>query len=267
MENKIMMVPVLLLLAVSVASAARFEYDETPMLLAVYEQAKCRVDFTNDLIDSMVDNIPESEYLSDYQDTLEDNLDELHDLAEDGDRHDFKEYMRGTFQEDFRGTKEAMREARGNFREWNISLETKLELLGDYLSLNETYAECDYEAMQEVADERLNWMNTVLEHWSERSDDLSDKGVDTSGVDDVIEDARETIVDALEDEVDDATTGHGIRKAMWGYCLGNGCPNGKNHHFYAKAEIAKLNGILDYLEEDAEEAGLEEEVDEAEGYL
>lgn len=268
MENKIMMVPVLLLLAVSVASAARFEYDEKPMLMAVYENAKCRVDFTSDLIDSMVEESPEEEGLLDYQDTLNDDMDELYGMAQEGNREGFRLYLRETFEPNFREAKEEMREARNRIREGEEQGQGKmLRLRNEYMELNGTYAECHYETMGDIAQERIRWMNQVLAHWSEKSDDISGKGVDTSELDGVVDNAEEEIVDALEDEVDSATTGYQVRKAIGGYCLGNGCPNGKNHHFYAKAEIAKLNGILAYLEEDAEEAGLEEEVSEAEGYL
>lgn len=269
MENgKAIMVPVLLLFAVSAVSAAGFEYDETPMLLAVHDNAKCRVDFTSDLIDSMVEESPEEENLTEYQDTLNEDLDELYDLAEEGDREGFKEYMRNTFEPNFRDAKQAMRESRDRIREGEEQGQGKMwRLRNEYLEHLEDYEGCHYESMKGIAEERVNWMNAVLEHWSERADDLADKGVDTSEMEDVIEDAEETIVDAFEDEVESATTGYGVRKALGGYCLGNGCPNGVNHHFYAKAEIAKLGGILDYLEEDAEEAGLGNMVGEAQGYL
>ncbi len=267
MENKMMLVPVMLLLAVNVVSAAGFEYDMTPGLMAVYDNAKCRVDFTNDLIDAMADEVPEASYLTDYQDTLNDDMNELYDLAQAGDRVAFREYMQDTLRSDFVDTKDAIRGARDNFDEWNVTLETRLELREDYLSLNETYATCNFNSMKGIADEKLNWMNAALDYWSERSEDLSEKGVDMSGVDATIEDAGNVIIGPFEDAVDSATTGCEVREVIGDYCLGNGCVEGINHHFFAKAEIAKLDAILDYLEEDAIEAGLGDEVEEAESYL
>ncbi len=265
--GKMVLMPVMLLCAVNMVSAAGFEYNETPMLMAVAEHAKCRVDFTNGLIDSIVEGVPEASYLTDYQDTLNDDMDELYDLAQRGDRGAFKDYMYGTLQEDFVDTKEAIREARGNFNDWNVSRETKLQLWDDYVALNETYATCNYNTMKGIAEEKLNHMDAILEYGSQRSDELEGKGLDMTEVDRIISDARTVIVEPYESAVDSAETAKEVREAIGDYCLGNGCADGTNYHFFAKVEIAKLNSIVDYLEEDAVEAGLGDEIEEAQGYI
>ncbi len=268
MENKMMLVPVMLLFAVSAVSAAGFEYNETPMLAAVHQNAKCRVDFTNDLIDSMIDEAPGEEGLLDYSDTLNEDLDELYDLAQEGDREGFRNYLRNTFEPNFREAKQEMREARERIREGEEQGQGKmLRLRNEYQESYREYERCNYESMNDIAGERLSWMNQVMEHWSNKSAELARKGVDTSELDDVIEGAEETVVEAYGNQVRNAGDAAQVRAAMGAYCLGDGCPNGLNYHFYAKAEIAKLNAILGYLEEDAVDAGLGEEVDEAQGYL
>jgi len=266
--NKMMLVPVMLLFAVNVVSAAGFEYDETPFLNAVYENAKCRVDFTNDLIDAMVEEEPSESDLLDYQDTLNADMSELYTLAQAGDRTGFAEHMRGTLKDDFVDTKDAMRESRGRIRNNESAGNGKMNRLrNEYNSLNETYTACNYNTMKNMARERHNWMNHVMEYWKNKSANLAQKGVDTSELDDVIDGAEETIVAPYNNEVNNAGDSSQVRAAMGKYCLGNGCAEGTNYHFYAKAESAKLNGILGYLEEDAEEAGLGSEVEEAQGYL
>jgi len=268
MENKIMLVPVMLLFAAGVVSAAGFEYDETPMLMAAYENAKCRVDFTNDLIDSTVEEDPDETGLLDYQDALNEDMEELYGLAQAGDRAGFGEYMRGTFEQNFREAKEEMRNARNRMREGDERGNGKmLRLRSEYEGLNGTYAQCNYNTMKNIAQERMRWMNQVMEHWKNKSANLAQKGVDTAELDSVIDDAEETVVGPYANQIQNAGDDKQIRTAMGSYCLGNGCANGLNYHFYAKAEIAKLNGILGYLESDAEEAGLGGQVSEAKGHL
>lgn len=268
MENRILLVPVMLLFAAGVVSAAGFEYDETPMLMAAYENAKCKVDFTNDLIDSMVEEDPDETGLLDQQDILDSDLEQLYRYAQSGDRAGFREYMRGTFEQNFRETNQEMREARNRMREGGAQGDGRmLRLRNEYQVLNGTYAQCQYNTMKTMAEERHRWMNQVMEYWKNRSADLSRKGVDATELEAVIDDAEETVVEPYANQIRNAGDDRQMRTAMGSYCLGNGCANGLNHHFYAKAEIAKLNGILGYLEEDAENAGLGGQVGEAKGYL
>ncbi|HIE55161.1 MAG TPA: hypothetical protein EYP90_08285, partial [Chromatiaceae bacterium] len=124
--NKLLLVlPVLMLLA----PAGYAAYDTPAGLLAAYENMKCKTDFTIDLIEDMADKIPEAEYLTEYSDALDSHMDELKSLAEDGDKRAYRSYMSENLRPAFTDAKEGIREARGNFREWNVSLETKLDLL------------------------------------------------------------------------------------------------------------------------------------------
>jgi|GEM_PF-2016153 len=267
MENKILVMPLMLLLAASVVSAVGMKYNETPMLTALYKNAQCRVEFTNGVIDSIIEKVPEAAYLSSYQDMLNDDLAQLYNLAQAGDREAFKDYLKEKFEPDFHSTKEAIRDARRNFTTWGVTPADRRGMLDYYKSLNETYGRCRFDAMKEVAEERLNWMNAALERASERSRNLSARGVNTTELDAVIDGARSAVVEPLEIRMGSATTALEIREALGAYCLDNSCPNGLNYHFFAKSEIARLNGILGYIKEDAIGAGLGSDVETAQGYL
>ncbi len=259
--------PLMLLLAASVVSAVGMKYNETPMLTALYKNVQCRVEFTNGVIDSIMKNVPEAAYLSSYQDLLNDDLTELYNLAQAGDREGFKNYLKDEFEPDFHATKEAIRDARRNFTTWNVTPADRRNMAEHYKSLNRTYGQCRFDAMKEVAEGRLGWINAALGRASERSKNLSARGVSTSELDAVIDGARGTVVDPLENRINSATTAIEIREALNAYCLANGCPNGLNYHFFAKSEIARLNGILNYIRADAIEAGLGSDVETAQGYL
>ena len=258
----LLLVPLALLLLapISFAISERFLAD-------AYDDTKCLTDFETSIVSSVTSRIPEASYLSTYADKLTADTAQLETYANANDTDAFKNYMRGTYEPDVRSTNDAIRDARKNFSAWNVTVQTRKDMKDSYDSAKDAFKECHLDAMKKMANGRVEHYKDVLEKWTDKANDLSAKGIDTSGMMSVINGAQTTIVTPLEDALDSATTGKEVADAVRGYCLANGCKNGLNYHFYGKIEEAKLQGVLDYIEPNATAAGLGSQVDAAQSNL
>jgi hypothetical protein len=262
---KLLLIPLMvLLLAMPVVSAVKIN-DE--MLMGAYDDVKCLTDFENSVITSVTAKVPQASGLSAYTTTLNSDTTQLNAYANAGDEDSFKTYLRGTYESDIKNTNAAIRDARKNFSQWNVSAQTKIALRDDYKNAKDTFTACHLGATKRMANGRVNAFNNVLEKWSEKADNLSAKGIDVTDMRSVISGANSTIVVPLDNSLDNAQTGKDVRDTLRSYCLANGCKNGINYHFYAKIEHAKLQAILDFIKPNATSANLTTQVNFAQSEL
>jgi len=220
--------------------------------------------------------IGQMEYLmsiADGYDSLQDNIDALEadeealsELAEERDPEGFRDYMLNERAENALDARQAYVAARMEI--WpTLTFEQRQELRSEYSTLLDEYQTCHYEALEGFANAKIEGYESALELASERMSNLSEKGVDTSELESLIDEAQDSVISPLKDEVASAEDGPKMREAIASYCLFDGCPNGENFHFAAKFETTKLGSVLDAMEEDAIEAGLGDEVEEASAHL
>ncbi len=231
-----------------------------------YKLIDCRVDMTKDVINDVVDNVPEAEYLKDHIETLETDLSNLGNMET---AEEFRAYVRDTYRPHQKEAFDAIRDARLKFREWNVSKEKFQSMKENAAKAIETFEDCKFEALKKIAESKIQKYDEVIEKAREHIDNFSEKHpeVDVSGMEQVVEDAENNFMKDFEKAVDDAENSEELTAAINGYCIGNGCKEGVNFHFYAKSAHAKLSAILDAISEDAKEQGLGDEVDKAQSYL
>ncbi len=253
----------LLLVPMASASPGIFDVPKGDGLEAAMDNVGCRAEFTVGVLESHI-SILGADELQDDVDEIEDDVDELQALVDDGDVSGFREYVHGDYSQHMKNARQNALQSRN---QGNMTHGVRTQLRDAYNALHEDFEACNLESMERFAQAKIDGYEKILERAGERSEDLSEKGVDTNALDALIEDAEDEIVDPLKDAVDDAQTAEELREALGSYCMFNGCANGVNFHFAAKWQIEKLDSILDLIEDDAEEAGLSDDWNDANEYV
>jgi len=246
---------ILAVLIVALATQAAGASDD--WLMARYDHIECRVDFTIAVIEDTVDAVPEADYLEDHIDTLETDLDELETYAEDANRIGFNAYLlRPHLGNQAKATLDIVG-ARLKFHKWNVSRETIEDLEDKFQANKDELEDCNFDALVAMAEAKLAEYETVLDRHEDMLGSIEDKGADTSELQDLIDGARDEILDPLEDAINDATTPQEAREAIGAYCLGNGCFNGVNYHFWAWFALLKGESFFDVMVAHVEDNNLE----------
>ncbi len=253
----------LLLVPMAAASPGLFDEPKENGLEAAMEHVQCRAEFTITVMESQMEHLGGGD-LQDDIDGIEDDLEELQDLVDDEDTKGFRTYLRGTHTDNM---KNARQNALQHRNQGNMTQQVRKELRDEYSDAKEDFDKCNEEALGNFVDAKLEAYKAILERAEERAENLSEKGLDTTGLEELIDDAEEQVVDPLEDAIDSAETVQEIREAFGDYCMFDGCKDGLNFHLAAKWHIEKLDQILELVEEDAEEAGLEDDWEDAKEYV
>ncbi|MBD3210291.1 hypothetical protein GF318_02820 [Candidatus Micrarchaeota archaeon] len=262
MEWKAM--PLFVLLFASLAAAAPQHFGHGGYgLEAALDNAECRAYFTIGVLESHIEHL-EAQNLQDNVDDIEADVEELQDLAEDGDAEGFRDYLHNSFNLHLR---EARLDALDARKSGNMSQGAGRGLRDDYRDIRDDFRQCHFESIKRFGEAKVEAYRNALERAGNMSDNLESKGVDTEGLEEIIDDAEETTVDPLDSAIGDARDAEEVRNAIGQYCLFNGCRNGENFHFAAHISHEKLDSILDVLEEDAVEAGLGGEVSDVSDQL
>jgi hypothetical protein len=254
--------------ALAVASATAPYPGTDDMLLARYDQISCRVTYTQALLGEISSQVPEAASLDDYITMLDDDLSQLQGYADSGDYENFNSYVTGTYLINQAQATAALVDAVGNYEGWGISLATRASIKEGSDEAKSEFLDCQMEALTALADAKVVYYNGVLDYYSSQMADLESKGLDTSKMESLISDARTQVVTPLESATSSANDGTKMLEAISSYCLGNGCPNEMNFHFWGRFTYEKLQASLDtmepYVSGSDQAASL---ADEAQGYL
>jgi len=171
----------------------------TPDILdARYEYTDCNVEYTKDWL-SMREDCGEEKNVtvfdsSDYVDELDDDMDDLRDAADEGDQLEFGTTMfkLGLDSLDLLGAiiKDAFDHKTLDF--FSCVRDGEEPLMDDR-------DECRLDAMEMERDAAKDYLENELDYAEEQIDDLSEDGLDTSGMEEVID-----YGDELMDDIDPA---------------------------------------------------------------
>ena len=212
--------------------------------------AECRSAFTVGVINSLMTAVPETAAtLGQYATTLPADAAQLQALAASQDREGFKSYVQGTFNPDMQAAHQAIVTARQSYRgDKNVTKEIRDTLKNDYQNLQQQYRACHLDTVKQFDDAKVQAYDAELDQYQVRADQLKAKGIDTSSLDQIITDARNSYVTPLQQAEANATDGQNLSKAVRAYCLFNGCKDGQNDHLAAKFEIQRLTLLNGYFQ-------------------
>jgi hypothetical protein len=261
---KIFGIAIVLLFLSSIPLAAAQE-EKAEYLNARYTKIACGIDFRINVLKVTAEEVPQASDLLAHVETLSKDKAELQAIAMEGNSREFREYLRETLRPHMKEAKEAFKEDRKRFREWNISRETILELRREYNESKTALKACREAAVVQVGKAKVAWYEAILEKKEARAANLSAKGVDTAEMMEIIANAWTRIVTPLREAVssEDPET---VKNALRMYRLFNGGNESSiSYHFAAKYQVARLGAILAAIAPAASDAGYEDEVAEIQG--
>ena len=169
----------------------------------------------------------------------------LQTYASAGNLTAFNKYLRETYNKDVSTLQHL----------WNAELRTSSlnasamsALKQSFEAAKATSQSCELVALKAYADGKVADFNLTLDHYQNVSDALAGKGLDTSSLNAIVNNASAAIIMPLKNAIDGATNSSQVRNALDMYCMFNGCKNGVNYHLAARFDIQKLELIAEKLQ-------------------
>ncbi|MEK6933926.1 MAG: hypothetical protein AABW75_03560 [Nanoarchaeota archaeon] len=224
---------------------------------------KCKIDFTIANINSLSSV---GANLSSFSTILEADNVQLETLAISGNISAYREYVKNTLEPNFKKTREAVNQWRkDNYK--NLTKEQKSSLKSSYQDAKKTFDDCHKKGLIDHGTQRVELFNKILEQYKERANKLAAKGIDTTAMNKILEDAKTQIVEPLQNGLADANDSQAIKNVLRKYCLFNGCKNGVNFHLASRFELERLKATLAYIKTKLNDTELASKITEAETNL
>lgn len=237
---------VLSIVFLSVFIYADTDSNSSNMLARAVDSLQCKTDFTLNVISSL-NAISQSSSLSDISSKLQVDMTQIQSYADSKDQDSLKSYIKSTYDIDLQSAKDSVTEWR-KANSKNLTLSQKTQLAKTYMQLLNNYRSCLLDSLGKYGQARVTAFNAILDGYQKRVDKLTENGMDTSSLNQTLQDARTQIVEPLQEALAAATDAQVKHDALKEYCLFDGCKNGTNFHLAAKFEIAKLEIALSRIE-------------------
>lgn len=271
------------LLIIPLASAAPSDAGKGRMISAAMADVKCKDAFTVGVMGPMSSTDPS---MSPHMSSVQADEAQLQSYADHGDLAGFRNYVRQNYDPQMKSANQAVKDWRtangrnppaGNFTPGNLTGRTGPEMnatdrnftgrnftgragpdmnttgnspnafRGDYPQLKATYDKCNLDALKDYANAKAQAYSEQLDDYAAKTASLNAKGMDVSGMNSLISDARSEVVTALQSDISSATDAQGVAAALKAHCLYDSCPQTGNFHFEAKWESEKLAQMLSVI--------------------
>jgi hypothetical protein len=166
-------------------------------------------------------------------------------FLENNDIISFKEYLRTNIEPNLKISRSKISSWIRNNKK-KLSNEEKTSFKEKYKELKQGYDNCITNSLKEYAQNRVDSFELIIQNHKNRTEALSLKGVDTTKLNEIINNGETEIINQLKEGIDSANNSKDILLVLNNYCLFNGCENGINFHLAIKYEIKKLE-ILSYM--------------------
>jgi hypothetical protein len=210
---------------------------------------KCKTNFFIDVLNSMAINISVADNLTQYANKLQEDLKQIETIATAGDMDALKTFVKTTYEPDLKAAREEANTWRNNNHK-NLTKEQKVDLKERYDVTEKKFNGCHLLAFKEMANRRIDEFNKHLARYQSVIEKLSARGVNTSAMQKVVDDAKLIVITPLQSEAANATTEKEVKEILKKYCLYDGCRNGVNYHLAVRFEIAKLDATSKFLKKD-----------------
>ncbi len=222
--------------------------DNSAYLSARAEKVGCTVAFHASVLRDTSAKVSQASDLKDWITKLDSDQSQLNTLAIAGDHKALQQFFSTVLKADLKSADAALRDLRKNFKQFNVSRETREALKNDYKSAKTAFDACVSQADMKAVQKKIDSYSNALDRAQADVEKLSKKGADTSEMSKLITDAKQEIINPLKDP----STGNAELKK---YCLWNGCKEGLNFHFAARFAVAKLSAMLRVFSEKAASSG------------
>jgi hypothetical protein len=245
----------LMIAATSIPSmAATANPYELQILQARYDSVSARVGFTTGVMADFVSLVPQAaDLLNPPADKLNADLATLSTYVSSGDPAGFTSFVTGTINQDMQAANRAMIEARTQYHNWNVTMQTRQELRTMYEERKGTFDAQIQAVSIQLGNIRLTHYNDAVAKANDQMTRLSARGVDISGIQGVVSGAQSAVISPLQSAVASGNA-DSVKAELRNKCLGNGAPY--SYHFWAKKDIAGTSAISARIADNATAAGL-----------
>jgi hypothetical protein len=244
-----------LLALLPLSSAASPDAVKGQGLSAAMDDVKCKDSFMISVMDSVSSALNVS--FGSQVSSLQSDEGKLQAFADAGDVSGFRSFLKGTYDPDMKAARDAILDARKSGKDGS-----KGPARSAYGSLRQNYDSCHFNALKAHAQAKSQWYGSQLDSSEGKIGNLSSKGVETSGLNSIVGQAHSSVA-SQQNAINSATDAKGLRAALDGFCLYDGCAKGVNFHFAAKFEVEKLDRILSGLKADPKSANVTAQLDAA----
>lgn len=216
---------------------------EAQVLARRQTYVNCRLDFAISFLQQAISSIPGAgQALSPYAQKLQDDKTQIASAASSGSTGAFQTAV-SQAQKDMQDANSAIAKQKGTLNRTNATKETMASLKANYEQLRQQLSGCENSAVMAIGSQKLGNYEKSINEWNAHAQNMTQKGLDATGVKNVIASAQPT-VDSLKNAIASGNAST-VKTALQSNCLGNGCVKGENYHGYAKAQIARVQAVLD----------------------
>lgn len=218
--------------------------EKSEVATAAAQVLVCKAEFTAKVVTGTIAAVPNASSLTTYSDKLNADIVQLKTLANAGDAKELRTFLK-TYEADVKSAREAVQQWRKEHRT-ELTQEQRRALQTGYGDLKKTLDNCHLAALKVTGTKRVAEFAAHLDKYDAMTAKLTARGIDTSGLTQIVADARTQIVTPLQQAVQAATTELELKAALKKYCLYDGCKEGINYHLAAKYDLEKATALLAY---------------------
>ncbi|MCD1295392.1 hypothetical protein CUJ83_10320 [Methanocella sp. CWC-04] len=245
------------------ACAAENPYEQQ-ILQARYDQVSATVNFNTAVMGDVVELVPQAAGLNEHIDRLNSDLSTLYTYVEASDKGGFNGYLQDTVRPDLNAANDALKDARKNFKDWNVTRDTIQELRDRYVEHKAEFEAQVNSAKLQLGNIKLGYYNDVMAKTDERMSKLNEKGVDTNGMMCVKSGAISNVITPLQNAVSSGD-GNAVKNELRTRCMFNGAQY--SFHYAAKIDLEALKAITSAIADNATQAGYGDEIAEVNAKL
>lgn len=239
------------------ALAASANPYEQQILQARYDFVSARVGFMTGVMSDTASLVPQASNLQAPADKLNSDLTTLNGYVQANDKEGFNAYIKGTLTSDVQAAQDLIKVDRQQFKDWNVTAQTKAELLKDYQARKATYDTQVNGIIIKLGNLKLDYYHDVMSKADDRMAIMSSKGIDISGMQGVQAEAHSNVVSPLYSAVNSGDP-NAIRDQLKSRCLGNGAAY--SDHYFAKMDYQALKAITSRIADNATKAGCRDQI-------
>jgi hypothetical protein len=238
--------------------------DNQQLLQLRYDSVSARAGFTTGVMADIVSLVPQASDLNAHIDALNADLTTLEGYVSAGDEAGFASFVSGTINPEMKNSDDAIKADRANFREWNVTAQTRQTLKDMYDQRKATFDLQIQSLTVQLGNLRLAGYSNAVANYDARIEKLSAKGVDVSGMQAVEAGAQANVIQPLQAAVASGNAVQ-VRIELKEKSLGNGAPY--SYHFWAKMDTEGGKAVSARIADNATQAGYGEELAEVNAKL
>jgi hypothetical protein len=232
--------------AIAISASAYVGTAATPgpvdqqILQARYDITSANVGFVTGAMADVASLVPQASNLQAPAARLNSDLGTLQGYVTSVDDSGFNSYIQNTIIPDTQAAEAAISADRQQWKSWNVSTATVLQLAKDYQSLAATHTSQVNSAWVALGNAKLDYYNDVMSDNDVIIANMSAKGLDVSGMQAAETNAKTNVINPLQAAVSSGN-GDTIKQQLASKCLADGTPY--SDHFFAADDLARLSSI------------------------